>query len=265
MPEQWVYPAQDERRQDLPGFIRAMNVAMARLSQLFRFLVRGPSVTGGTTNRVTKWTGANTLGDSSVTDTGSLVSTTNPLAAGGSNPAASGGLRLPNNTLLNARNAANSGDITMIHLSSGDIVTLRGSWGINGSSTLYPTADNVQDLGSSGFRIQDVWIGRNIDIDGALDHDGTTVGFYGVTPVTRPAALTQTYSTADRTLSAYTADVESSAYTGVDNLQVGSVYALVADLNALRVAYENLRAFTEDLAQHHNALVDDMQANGLTQ
>ena len=91
------------------------------------------------------------------------------------------------------------------------------------------------------------------------------VGFHGVTPAAQPAALTQTYSTADRTLSAYTADNESGAYTGIDNLQAGTVYATVADLNALRVAYENLRAFTEDLAQHHNAVVDDLQAYGLEQ
>jgi len=29
-----------------------------------------------------------------------------------------------------------------------------------------------------------------LEVDGALNHDGTTVGFYGVTPVTRPAATT---------------------------------------------------------------------------
>lgn len=104
-----------------------------------------------------------------------------------------------------------------------------------------------------------------VEVDGALNHDGTTVGFYGVTPVTRPAAYTQTYSTADRTLSAYTADDESTAYTGVDNAQAGSVYATVADLNALRVAVENLRAFTEDAVGVLNSVVDDLQSLGLAQ
>lgn len=92
-----------------------------------------------------------------------------------------------------------------------------------------------------------------------------TIGFYGVTPVARPAAYTQTYSTADRTLAAYTADNESAAYTGIDNAQVGTVYAQLTDLNALRTAYENLRAFVEDLAQHHNSVLDDLQAVGLLQ
>lgn len=51
-------------------------------------------------------------------------------------------------------------------------------------------------------------------------------------------------------------DDESSAYTGIDNAQGGSVYATVADLNALRVAYEDLRA-------DHNTLLARMRAHGL--
>lgn len=99
-----------------------------------------------------------------------------------------------------------------------------------------------------------------IEVDGALNHDGSTVGFYGVAPVARPAALVQTYATADRTLGAYTPDAENVAYTGATDGE-----AKLADLNALRVAVENLRAFAEDLAQHHNALVDDLQLQGLEQ
>ena len=102
-------------------------------------------------------------------------------------------------------------------------------------------------------------------ISGPLDHDGSKVGFFGVTPVSQPAALTQTYSTADRTLSAYTPDSESSSYSGIDNAQGGSVYAQVSDLNALRIAYENLRALVEDLAQFVNAITDDLQTLGLEQ
>jgi hypothetical protein len=92
------------------------------------------------------------------------------------------------------------------------------------------------------------------------DAGGVQLGFYNVAAVARPAAYTQTYSTADRTLSAYTPDVESSAYTGAADSE-----AKLADLNALRVAYENLRTFVEDLAQHHNSVLDDLQANGLLQ
>ena len=61
------------------------------------------------------------------------------------------------------------------------------------------------------------------------------IGFWNVTPVVQ------------QVLSAYTTDAESSAYTGIDNLQVGTVYATVADLNQLRVAYETLRTAHDDL------------------
>lgn len=89
------------------------------------------------------------------------------------------------------------------------------------------------------------------------------VGFFGTTPADQGAAYTQTYSTADRTFSSYTADNESSAYTGIDNAQAGTVYAQLTDLNALRTAYENLRAFAEDMAGVVNSVVDDLQSLGL--
>lgn len=88
------------------------------------------------------------------------------------------------------------------------------------------------------------------------------LGAWGAPPVVRPSAYTQTYSTADKTLSAYTSDPESSAYTGIDNAQGGTPYAQLADLNALRTAYENLRTFTEDTAQMLNSVVDDLQTIG---
>lgn len=123
-------------------------------------------------------------------------------------------------------------------------------------------ADSAQ---TNGVRYGGKILVDEAEIDAALNHDGSTAGFFGVTPASRAAALTQTYSTADRTLSAYTADDESVAYTGVDNAQVGTVYATVADLNALRTAYENLRALAEDTTQFLNAVVDDLQAYGLEQ
>jgi hypothetical protein len=82
-----------------------------------------------------------------------------------------------------------------------------------------------------------------------IEMNGTGIGVFGATPAARRTAMVLTYSTEDRTLSAYTPDTESVAYTGVNNAQVGNVYPLLTDLNALRTAYENLRAFTEDLAQ----------------
>lgn len=86
------------------------------------------------------------------------------------------------------------------------------------------------------------------------------LSFYGVSTVTRPTALTQTYSTASRTLPAYTTDTESVAYTGATDGE-----AKLTDLNSLRVAYENLRTSHDALMQFVNALVDDLQLLGLEQ
>jgi hypothetical protein len=72
------------------------------------------------------------------------------------------------------------------------------------------------------------------------------------------AAITQTYSTAATTLPAYTPDAESSAYTGAADSE-----AKLADLNALRVAYETLRAHAEATAKVLNAVVDELQTRGI--
>lgn len=87
--------------------------------------------------------------------------------------------------------------------------------------------------------------------------------WWGATPVARTSAYTQTYSTTTRTHAAYTADNESVAYSGIDNAQGGSVYATVADLNALRTAYENLRAAVESAKNLLNQVIDDMQTYGI--
>jgi hypothetical protein len=50
--------------------------------------------------------------------------------------------------------------------------------------TLYRSAANVLKTDDK------LLITLDAEIDGALDHDGLTVGFYGVTPTTRPTTLT---------------------------------------------------------------------------
>lgn len=59
----------------------------------------------------------------------------------------------------------------------------------------------------------------------------------------------------------YTPDAESSAYTGIG---AGNAYAKVEDLNALRIAVENLRKFVEDATQALNAVIDDLQSHGIS-
>jgi hypothetical protein len=45
-------------------------------------------------------------------------------------------------------------------------------------------------------------VGGELEVDGAFNHDGTTVGFYGVVPVVRSAAYTPTNVTTDRSYDA---------------------------------------------------------------
>jgi len=50
-----------------------------------------------------------------------------------------------------------------------------------------------------------------------------------------------------RQTAAYTPDWQSTAYTGIDNTETWDVYAQLTDINALRWAYESLRAWYENL------------------
>lgn len=84
-------------------------------------------------------------------------------------------------------------------------------------------------------------------ISGSLAHSGTTVGFYGATPVTRPAAYTLTFSGTSRVLPASTA-------TGGGTL--------------LTEAFTQLAALVTDLTETKkvlNQLIRDLQSEGLLQ
>lgn len=89
-------------------------------------------------------------------------------------------------------------------------------------------------------------VSGEIELDGSLNHDGTTVGFYGVAPTARPAAYTQTYATADKTLAAPPAAI------------TGGEAPTEAEHNAV------ITALT-DAMQMLNAVIDDLQLQGLLQ
>jgi|SRR6187549_1458877 len=78
------------------------------------------------------------------------------------------------------------------------------------------------------------------------------LGLMAASPQDAPAA---------RPLPAYTPNTQSTAYVGglLNLLDAGRV----ADLNALRVAVENQRVYTEAVAQNVNALRADLTALGL--
>lgn len=166
----------------------------------------------------------------------------------------------------NALSAAGNGGEARIMGGTG------GATGVGGAATVLAgtsggaggTAGSASvDAGSAaGGTAGNVNIGPTNALAVNLGRAAGKIGLFGATAVTKPTAYTQTYATADKTLGAYTADDESAAYTGIDNAQIGAVYATVADLNALRTAYETLRALVEDVAQLANAVVDDLQALG---
>lgn len=89
------------------------------------------------------------------------------------------------------------------------------------------------------------------------------LGFWGAPPVARPGMYSQDYTAASRNLLAYTPAVRPAAFTGIGTGQGGSPYAQAGDLNSLRVAYENLRVFSENTTQLLNALINDLKAMGL--
>jgi hypothetical protein len=95
------------------------------------------------------------------------------------------------------------------------------------------------------------------------------IGFWNATPVVRPSAYTQTYSTADKTHANFT----SADITGITSSTTGSVLAepsasytqaeMQQNFRRLQDQYNLLRADLADAKQVINSLIDDLQAMGL--
>lgn len=88
-----------------------------------------------------------------------------------------------------------------------------------------------------------------------------TLGLVATSPGAVPSGYVWQYSANSKILPAYTPLTVPAPFTGglLDLLQA----ARLADLNSLRLAVENLRVFTEALAQQHNAISLDLKAMGL--
>jgi hypothetical protein len=122
-----------------------------------------------------------------------------------------------------------------------------------------------------------VLVANAIEIDGDLNHDGSNVGFFGIAPVARAAAYTQTFATADRTHAARTSAAITVTYTTDDPAITPDAALTIADgdtptVNELLEYCEELndqlaktRADLADSAELLNAVVDDLQAYGLLQ
>lgn len=118
------------------------------------------------------------------------------------------------------------------------------------------------NLGEAETFSAKVTFSSEVEIDGALNHDGTTAGFYGVTPTTRPTAYTQTYATADKTHA--NATQTAVATTGATAVTPNG-YTTAAQANDIVTQLNNARADILDLKQLVNSLIDDLQALGLIQ
>lgn len=127
--------------------------------------------------------------------------------------------------------------------------------------------------------------GNEVEIDGALNHDGSEVGFYGVTPVARPGAITQTYATADKTHAARTAaaltdnsggsadttlaaipnpaDTPVTADSLRDDIVANDLPPIRNNFADLADQINKLRNDQLDTAQIVNAVIDDLQSQGL--
>ncbi len=98
------------------------------------------------------------------------------------------------------------------------------------------------------------------NIDGDLDHDGTNVGFYGVTPAARPGAITQTYATTTATHADMTSAAVATDAAGL------TLYGYAeAQANAIPVAINALRADVINLKGVVNLILDGLQSQGLAQ
>jgi len=117
-----------------------------------------------------------------------------------------------------------------------------------------------------------------------LAMNATGVGLYGVAPVARPSAYTQTYATADKTHANLTATSIAAtvpaavATTGVTQTSpfgyVGAaqgdavattINSIITHITELDLDYEALLVDVTDLKQLANSVIDDLQALGLLQ
>ena len=105
--------------------------------------------------------------------------------------------------------------------------------------------------------------------DAALAHYGSTLGFYGVAPATRPTAYTQTYSTADKTHANPTAAALTvTDGAGTNDNTIGAITAAASVIAAVQELADEINKLVTDLAdvkQVVNSVIDDLQTLGLLQ
>lgn len=108
-----------------------------------------------------------------------------------------------------------------------------------------------------------------LEIEGAINHDGSTVGLFGVTPASRPSAYTQTYATASKTHSNPTAAALTvTDGAGTNDNTIGAITADASVIAAVQELSDEVNKLVTDLAntkQVLNSVIDDDQILGLKQ
>lgn len=124
-------------------------------------------------------------------------------------------------------------------------------------------------------------------ISGALQHTGSTAGVYGVTPVTRPSAYTQTYDTSDKTHSLQTQQALTDSSGGTASTTLAAIRNSLSggvglssptaddvntELTTIRNAVASLaarlaetRVDMADVKSLVTAVIDDLQSEGWLQ
>ena len=114
--------------------------------------------------------------------------------------------------------------------------------------------------------------------------DGTGISFYNQTPVARPSAYTQTFSTANKTHDAHTAtSISATVPSNPPNVDedgitagafitraarralVTTVTDLITHSTEMDLDYEALFVDVTDVKQLVNSIIDELQAVGLLQ
>lgn len=169
----------------------------------------------------------------------------------------------------------NSGNITT---NTDNITTLYGSVVINTSDIGINTSDITTVSGNltDHEAAYDPHIAYYLTdgtkaISGDLEHTGSGIGFYGVTPTARPTAYLQTYSTASRTHSNLTSSGITTTFSGISDTTIVTISGTSDDTNInnnfldLVTEINNLRIDLINVKNVLNQSIDDDQLQGLKQ
>jgi hypothetical protein len=212
-----------------------------------------------------------TFADAVLVSTGNVTATTgNIVATAGDLIATAGAVNAGTTVTAGTGLTVTTGNAT---ITAGNLVMTNGNVAFTSGSVTGATDIGTVTVTTTGK----VTVGTEIEIDGALNHDGTTVGFYGVTPVVRASAYTQTFATASRTHAnptaaaltvVYTTDDPAIAPNGTITIADGDIPSNNELLEFCEELADQVSKLVTDLAnakQVINSLVDDSQAIGIAQ